>query len=195
MTHELEVIAAEPPPANLLDERQPALDCACFTATALTPSSSAACTLVSQSCSVSGALDQPLRCLGGFFGCWDRSSRSARSFNTWSRSSDALPMRPREVSSPFATSFPISETWQPSSSAACGWVIHSVTSAGYVARVERCLAAMRGPTGPILAAQASGDEYDYTFSTAVTHIPKLVRASGDPKHPRCWNSFKQVPSQ
>lgn len=47
-------------------------------------------------------------------------SRSARSLNTWSRSSDARPMRPREVSSPLATSFPISETWHPRISAAWG---------------------------------------------------------------------------
>ena len=62
MPHQLEVVAPEPAPPSLLGRQPAASDTHVHSATTLKRlSSSAACTLVSQSCSASGGSNLPLR--------------------------------------------------------------------------------------------------------------------------------------
>ena len=116
--HQLEVVAPEPASASLLDKRQPATSTPQVHRYGADPEQFSGWP-VSQSCvEHPAARELGLCAVAGGFLARDRSSRPASTSNTGSWSSDARPERPREVSSPRATSFPISDTWQPRISAA-----------------------------------------------------------------------------
>jgi hypothetical protein len=129
MPHQLEVVPPEPSSPSLLDERQPAAARALVYGNG-TNAEQVGSVSTREPVTLGIRRLEPHRAHSRWLLRRSGTLLALGPELAWSRSSDARPLRPREVSSPFATSFATSDTWQPRISAASAWVIHTGSTLG-----------------------------------------------------------------